>query len=138
MAGLKLSAKAQEEVDFITNLLTQCDHLAKLIEEYASARKGADMMAAQIARQLSQIRQNAMIKNLGPIADAAGILSVAAGRGSQPSRTRAMREGLGSFKQLLERTMKATIDADARAMKEKEKEKERERERAGGQAAGGH
>jgi hypothetical protein len=126
MAGLKLSAKTQEEFDFLDGLIKKLDHLNKLVEEYSAAKRGADMIASQIARELGHMRQNAMIKNLGPIADAAGLLSVAAGRGSQTSRSRSMREGLAGFKQLLERTIKALIDADQRARLEKEK------------AAGGH
>jgi hypothetical protein len=135
MAGRKLTARAEEEVVFMENLLVQCDHLTKLVEEYAAAKKNQDAQAQTIARQLSQIRQQAMIKNLGPIADQAGLLSVAAGRGSQMQRARTMREGVAGFKQLLERTMKATIEADQRLQAEAEKEKERQRaaERAAAQ-----
>jgi hypothetical protein len=122
MAGLKLTARAQEEVDFLTDLLRKCDHLGAEVEKYAAAKRGADMIVSQIARELGHIRQNAMIKNLGPIADQAGLLSVAAGRGSQVSRSRTMREGIAGFKQLLERTMKATIDADQRQQAEKARE----------------
>ena len=37
MAGRKLSAKAQEEVSFLENLLLQCDGMPKHLEEFASA-----------------------------------------------------------------------------------------------------
>jgi hypothetical protein len=122
MAGLKLTARAQEEVAFLTDLLRKCDHLAAQVEQYSAAKRGADMIVSQIARELGHIRQNAMIKNLGPIADQAGLLSVAAGRGSQASRSRTLREGVAGFKQLLERVMKATIDADQRQQAEKARE----------------
>lgn len=127
MAGRKLSAKTEEEVVFMENLLTQCAHLTKLVEEYAAMKKNAEAAVQVITRQLSQIRQQAMIKNLGPVADYAGMLSVAAGRGSQMQRTRVMREGVVGFKQLLERTMKATIDADQRVRAEAEHERAVER-----------
>jgi len=120
MAGRKLSAKTEEEVVFMENLLTQCAHLTKLVEEYAGMKKNPEAAVQVITRQLSQIRQQAMIKNLGPVADYAGMLSVAAGRGSQMQRTRVMREGVVGFKQLLERTMKAAIDADQRVRAEAE------------------
>jgi len=127
MAGRKLSAKTEEEVVFMENLLTQCAHLTKLVEEYAVMKKNPEAAVQVITRQLSQIRQQAMIKNLGPVADYAGMLSVAAGRGSQMQRTRVMREGVVGFKQLLERTMKATIDADQRVRAEAEHERAVER-----------
>jgi hypothetical protein len=127
MAGRKLSAKTEEEVVFMENLLTRCAHLTKLVEEYAAMKKNPEAAVQVITRQLSQIRQQAMIKNLGPVADYAGMLSVAAGRGSQMQRTRVMREGVVGFKQLLERTMKATIDADQRVRAEAEHERAVER-----------
>jgi hypothetical protein len=125
MAGRKLSAKAGEEVEFMEQLLARCDALARPVEEYSTAKKGADQYSQQIVRALQEMRQHAMMKNLGPIADAAGVLSVQCGRGSQMMRARTMREGIAGFKQLLDRTIKATIEADARQAKEKEVEAER-------------
>jgi len=114
MAGRKLGSKAEEEVVWMENVLIQLGNLNKKVEEYAMAKKGADSLLQPITRQLSNIRQQGMMKNLGPLADSAGMLGVAAGRGSQTQRTRVLREGLVSFKQLLERVMKATIEADQR------------------------
>jgi len=128
MAGRKLSAKAEEEVVFMEQLLARCDALARPIEEYATAHKGADQFAQTVVRALQEIRQHAMMKNLGPLADAAGGLSVQCGRGSQLMRARTMREGMAGFKVLIERTMKATIEADQRVTAERLKEEERARE----------
>jgi hypothetical protein len=114
MAGRKLSAKTEEEVVFMEHLLTQCEHLKKLVEEYAAAKKNPEALVQVITRTLAQIRQRAMIANLGPLADQAGMLGIAAGRGSQVQRTRVLRDGIAGFKQVIERTMKAAIDADAR------------------------
>lgn len=120
MAGRKLSAKAEEEVVFMENLLLQCDHLLRKAEEYAAAKKGQDDISQQVVRQLQQIRQQAMMKNLGPIADQAGGLSVQCSRGSQTMRARTMREGITGFKVMLERVIKATIEADQRQRHEEE------------------
>ena len=122
MAGSKMSAKAQEEVEFLDSVTRQCDHLLGLVEQYAGASKGTDIYLTQITRALGHIRQNAMIKNLGFVADTAGMLGVAAGRGSQMQRARTLREGLGSLKSLVERTMKAVVDVDKRERAQKEKE----------------
>ena len=121
--ALKLSAKAQEEVEFLEHVLTICAHLSSLVEQFASAKtKGPmDMYQQQITRALTQLRQNAMMKNLGFVADAAGILGVAAARGSQVARTRVLREGSVSLKQLVERTIKATTDTDHREKEQKER-----------------
>ena len=123
MAGLKLSAKAAEEVDFLDNVLKRCDHITSLVEQYAGATKGGDVWLSQITRGLTNIRQQAMIKNLGFVADHAGMLGVAAGRGSQMQRARTVREGTISLKQLIERTMKAIVDTDKREKAAKDKEK---------------
>lgn len=122
MAGVKLSAKAQEEVDFLDSLLKQCDHLAGLTEQYAG-QKGTqqEVTFAGIVRTLGHIRQHAMMKNLGPIADAAGTLGVGAARGSPTQRARFLREGLASYKQNVERTQKAIVGADQRERAEQEK-----------------
>jgi hypothetical protein len=128
MAGRKLSARAEEEVVFMEQLLARLDGLARPIEEYATAKKNADQHGQQVVRALQEMRQHAMVKNLGPLADAAGVLSVQCGRGSQMMRTRTMREGVAQLKQLIERTMKAAIEADQRQRAEEERDRERQRE----------
>lgn len=130
MAGRKLSAKAEEEVVFMEHLLLRCDSLLRKVEEYATATRNADGLLMPIVRDLQQIRQQAMMKNLGPVADQAGMLGVAAGRGSQMQRTRVLREGITSFKQMVERVIKATVDVDQR--------KRAEAERAMGKPEGAH
>lgn len=130
MAGRKLSAKAEEEVVFMEQLLLKVDALQRPIEEYATAQKGGDQYSQTVVRTLQEIRQHAMMKNLGPLADAAGTLSVQCGRGSQLMRARTMREGTATFKVLIERTMKATIEADHRVTAERLKEEEKAREAA--------
>src|SRR5437868_15350883 len=115
MAGQKLSSKTEEEVVFMQNMLLQCDGITRKVEEYAACKtKAADGMVATIVRRLSQFRQQAMQKNLGPLADAAGTLSILCGRGSQMQRSRIMRDGMVNFKILIERMMKAQIAADLR------------------------
>ncbi|HEY2805124.1 MAG TPA: hypothetical protein VGI92_04620 [Gemmatimonadales bacterium] len=122
MAGQKLSAKTEEEIVFMEHMLLQCDGLTRKVEEYANCKtKAADGMTQPIVRHLSQFRQQAMQKNLGPLADAAGTLSILCGRGSQMQRSRVMREGLINFKVLIERMMKAAVDADVRARAEAER-----------------
>ena len=83
------------------------------------------------------MRQQAMVANMGPIADQAGMLGVAAARGSQMQRTRTLREGMASFKQLLERVIKATVDADVRLQAEKAREEEKQQQEAAQQKAAG-
>jgi hypothetical protein len=120
----QLSAKAQEEVEYLELVLRNCAHLNALVEQYAGAKNknASDMYTQQITRTLTQMRQNAMAKNRGFIADAAGTLGVAAVRGSQLQRCRTLREGVVSLRQLVERTSKATVDADHRLKAEKEKD----------------
>jgi hypothetical protein len=122
MAGFKLSAKAQEEVEFLESLIKHTDHLLGVTEQYAGAKgPSADALFQTIVRTMNQIRQKAMIKNLGPIADAAGMIAVGAARGSPVQRTRFLREQLASYKTNVERTMKALVGADLRERAEQEK-----------------
>ena len=115
MAGGKLSGKATETVEFLDYVLRQCDHLAVNVEEYASARKStqADWARQSIARELGHLRQRAMVRNLGVLADEIGRLAVQAGGGGSPQmRTRILRDGVVSLKAACARMRRATVEAD--------------------------
>jgi hypothetical protein len=116
----KMSAKATETVEFLDYLLRQCVLLDSQIEDYAAAKKPAtaDWIRSQIARELGHLRQRAMVKNLGPLADDVGRLGIQASTsGSQQMKSRVLREGIGSLKAAVERRRKGTLDADALEMK---------------------
>ena len=120
MAGQKLSAKASETVEFLDYLLRQCDLLVSQIEDYASAKKPAtaDWIRGQVARELGHLRQRAMVKNLGPLADEVGRLGIQASTGgSQQMKSRVLRDGIASLRAAVERRRKATVDADAAEVK---------------------
>ena len=122
MAGQKLSAKATETVEFLDYMLVQCDHLAHAAEEYASAKKPAqiEFVRQQMSRDLGHLRERAMVRNLGVLADEAGRLSVAASAGgSQMMKTRIMRDGISALKAAVERFRKAKVDADVAEQKKK-------------------
>ena len=122
MAGQKLSAKVSETVEFLDYMLIQCDHLAHAVEEYASAKKPAQIewVRQQISRDLGHLRQRAMVKNLGVLADEAGRLGVAASTGgSQAMKIRVLRDGVISLKATVERFRKAKVDADVAEQKTK-------------------
>jgi len=121
MPGFKLSAKATETVEYLEAVLKLADHYTALVEQFAAAKtKNSDMYASQLARELSQLRQKAMMKNLGFIADTAGQLGVMASRGGSPMmKGRMLRDGVAAFRSLVERTIKGTIVADENEQKEK-------------------
>lgn len=122
MAGEKLSAKATETVEFLDYMLVQCDHLAHAAEEYASAKKPAQIewVRQQISRDLGHLRQRAMVKNLGVLADEAGRLGVAASTGgSQAMKTRILRDGVAALRAAVDRFRKAKVDADVAEQKKK-------------------
>ncbi len=121
MAGVKLSAKNQELVDYLDSLFKEMDHFAALVEQFASAKTNADQFSSQLSRELAQLRQKAMMRNVGFIADSAGQLSVAASRGGSPMmKARVLRDGVVSLRALLERTIKGIIQADEGEKREKE------------------
>jgi hypothetical protein len=116
----KLSAKASDAVEFLDYLLRQCELLASQIEDFATTKKPAtaDWIRTQIARELAHLRQRAMVKNLGPLADDVGRLGIQASTsGSQQQKSRVLREGISSLKAAVERRRKGTLDADAAEMK---------------------
>ncbi len=121
MAGSKLSAKATETIEYLEALLKETDHFAALVEQYAAAKtKGSDAYATQLGRELGHLRQKAMMRNLGFIADTAGQLSVMASRGGSPMmKSRMLRDGVVAFRSLVERTIKGTMVADENEQKEK-------------------
>jgi hypothetical protein len=121
MAGQKLSAKHQELVEYLETLLRECDHFASLVEQYAAAKTNADQYSTLLSRELAQLRQKAMMRNVGFVADQAGQLSVVASRGgSAMMKSRMLRDGVVSLKALIERTIKGTIQADEGEKREKE------------------
>ena len=86
----KLSAKASDAVEFLDYLLRQCELLASQIEDFATTKKPAtaDWIRTQIARELAHLRQRAMVKNLGPLADDVGRLGIQASTsGSQQQKS---------------------------------------------------
>lgn len=118
MAGEKLSVKAVETVEFIDYVISQCDHLTGDVEQYAVAKKPAqaDFLRQAIARELGHLRQRAMQRNLGVLADEIGRFAVqAGGGGSQQMKTRVLRDGMAALRAACERMRKATIDADVAA-----------------------
>lgn len=115
MAGEKISPKATETVEFLDYVITRCSHLAGDVEEYAVAKQAAqaDFMRQGIARELGHMRQRAMARNLGVLADEIGRFAVqAGGGGSQQTKTRLLRDGVGALRAACERMRKATVDAD--------------------------
>ncbi len=117
----KLTAKNQELVDYLDTLLKEMDHFASLVEQYAAAKSNPDQYSSLLSRELAQLRQKAMMRNIGFIADSAGQLSVAASRGGSPMmKARMLRDGVVSLKALIERTIKGTIQADEGEKREKE------------------
>jgi len=117
----KLTAKNQELVDYLDALLREMDHFASLVEQYAAAKSNPDQYSSLLSRELAQLRQKAMMRNVGFIADSAGQLSVAASRGGSPMmKARMLRDGVVSLRALIERTIKGTIQADEGEKREKE------------------
>lgn len=120
MPGYKPSAKTTETVEYLETLLKEANHFGALVEQFAAAKKGGEMYAAQVSRELGQLRQKAMMRNLGFIADAAGQLGVMASRGGSPMmKSRVLRDGVVSLHALIERTIKGMITADESQQKEK-------------------
>ena len=73
----------------------------------AAPAKALDKICELIARDMSQMRQRALLSNIGTIADVAGALAVMAARGGGMSmKLRGLEDGVHSLRMQLEHALK--------------------------------
>lgn len=121
MAG-KLSPAAQVRLAALRDLSHRVQHVHGLVEQYAAAKQGHDQLAHSIKRAFARLKLAFMGAGLDQMSQLAGGMEVAAGRtASQKTKTRILREGVGSLKFQLDLAERAVISEDEASRKEKEK-----------------
>ena len=104
----KLTVDQMQKLEEIEGFRKVVEHSHHLVQELAANRAAPAKILARIcesiARDMSQMRQRALTKNIGTIADAAGSLAVMAARGggdehetSRPRGRRAQSAGYSSI-----------------------------------------
>jgi hypothetical protein len=87
-----------------------------LVEQYATAKVNADQHLMALARTFSQLKMKFMGAGLDAMAQLAGSMEIAARRGMPPStKTRVLREGVGSLRFQLELAQRAVVSEDKAA-----------------------
>jgi len=101
------------------------DHIKKLVAELESNRaarpKIIDSICANIARELSHMRQRALNANLGTLPDVAGSLALVANRAGTgiAMKVRALADGVNSMTMQLDQSLKMAHEAPPEKDKEK-------------------
>lgn len=118
MAGAKISPNQQRRIDQILEFQRIVNHVKGMVAELESNRAARPVIinniCGSIARELSQLRHNAMTANVGTLGDTAGALAVLAARtgGGINFKIRGLAEGVNSLNMQLEQSLKAAMTPD--------------------------
>jgi hypothetical protein len=118
MSG-NLSPRARSQLADLVPLVDKVHRAHNLVEQYATAKVNADHHLMSLVRTLSQLKASFMGAGLDAMSQLAGSMEIAARRGMPPSsKTRVLREGVGSLRFQLELAQRAVV-SDDRAAQEK-------------------
>ena len=123
----KQSPNQIRRIEELQHYVRTVDHVKKLVLELEGNRaakpKIINGLCANIARELSHMRQRALTANLGTLPDVAGNLAVVASRAGTGlnMKIRALADGMNSMTMQLDQALKAAHDM--RPEKDKESDK---------------
>jgi hypothetical protein len=121
----KQSPNQLRRIEELQHYVRSVDHVRKLVAELESNRAAKatiiNGICAQIARELSHMRQRGLTANLGTLPDVAGSLAVVAGRAGTGlnMKIRALTDGMNSLTLQLDQSLKAAHEAPPEKDKEK-------------------
>jgi hypothetical protein len=111
-----LSPRARAQLADLMPLVDKVHRAHNLVEQYATAKVNADHHLMSLVRTLSQLKASFMGAGLDAMSQLAGSMEVAARRGMPPSsKTRVLREGVGSLRFQLELAQRAVVSEDRAA-----------------------
>ena len=126
----KQTANQIQRIEELQKYVRTVDHVRKLVSELESNRaanpKILNGICANIARELSHMRQRALTANLGTLPDVAGSLAIVAGRAGTGlnMKVRALADGVNSMSMQLDQSLK--MAHEARPEKEQENEEKKQ------------
>lgn len=120
----KLTVDQMQKIEEIEGFQKVVEHAHHLVQELAANRAAPTQILARIcesiARDMSQMRQRALTKNIGTIADVAGALAVMAARGGGMSlKLRGLEDGVHSLRIQLDHALKMASTIEKKAPVEK-------------------
>jgi hypothetical protein len=114
-----LSPRARAQLADLVPLVDKVHRAHNLVEQFATAKVNADHHLMSLVRTLSQLKAGFMGAGFDAMSQLAGSMEIAARRGMPPSsKTRVLREGVGSLRFQLELAQRAVV-SDDRAAQEK-------------------
>ncbi len=123
----KQSASQIRRIEELQHYVRTVDKVRKLIAELESNRAAKlsiiNGICANIARELSHMRQRGLTANLGTLPDVAGSLAIVASRAGTGlmMKVRALHEGMNSMAMQLEQALKMAHEAPPGKDKETDK-----------------
>lgn len=119
MAG-KLSPTAQTKLAAIAELDRRVQSAYGLVEQYAAAKANLETIEIPMKRSFSQLKMQFMGAGLDSLSQLAGSMEIASKRGmSQLSKSRILREGVGSMKFQLELAQRAVLTEEKERARDK-------------------
>lgn len=135
MAG-NLSPAAQLQLATLQRMAEKVQHVHGLVERFASTRdpRQTEMLTQPMKRAFGRLKLEFMGAGLDSMSQMAGSMEIAAGRGSPPqSKSRILREGVGSIKSQLEQEQRKVL-TEEKAMQARAAAKDHAAEQARGAA----
>jgi hypothetical protein len=124
MAG-KMSPDAQRRLGEIEALHGKVMAVNALIEQFASNTTNPETLSQPLKRGFGRLRMAFMVAGLDSVAQIAGAMEIASGRGSQhQTKSRILREAMGSIRFQIELEQRSILLAESRASDERRDEKE--------------
>ncbi len=116
MAG-KLSPRAQVKLSALRELDRKLQHVHGEVERFAAAPpKHANMLALPLKRTLGRLKREFMGAGYDSLSQLCGSMEVAAGRAlAQHTKSRILREGIGTLKFQVELEQRSIVQEDAAA-----------------------
>lgn len=126
MAG-KLSPATQLKLNQLHEFISKVQRVHGLVELYVTVRAHPEQYETPVRRALEQLKLQFMGAGYDALSQLAGQMAMAAKRnGSQASKGRILREGVGSMKFQLELEARSIVSADMAEQEKKKAEAEQE------------
>lgn len=124
MAGM-LSPQAQLKMATLQTMLEKVQAVYRQVERYAGTKdpRQAEALAMPLKRAFGTLKLELMGAGLDTLSQLAGSMEIAAGRGgSHPTKSRILREGVGSMRFQVEQEQRKVVTDDQAAKRKAEQE----------------
>ena len=120
-----LSPQAQQKINSLRQMADKVQHVHGLVERFAATRdpRQTEMLAQPLKRAFGRLKLELMGAGFDTMSQLAGSMEIASGRSGNPqSKSRILREGVGSLKFQVEQEMRKIAAEDKAAQRKAEEE----------------